>query len=99
MMTAEVHNLLAAARRLTPQEQLELLQGLAQALSQQTVQSLAPANAAFWSHRSLADMASEGAIPVVTDIHQLAMPAWPPDETADDLVDYLKRQRQADRKA
>ena len=96
-MTTEVHNLLAAARALTPQEQAELLQGLAQSLAQ-SFSPLAHTSADFWSHRSIEDLLHERPIPAISDIRQLAMPDWPADESIDDFLTYLKQQREADRK-
>jgi hypothetical protein len=96
-MTTEVRDLLAAARALSPQEQVELLLGLAQSLAQ-SLSPLTHANANFWSHRSVEDLLHEHPVPVVADIKQLAMPEWPADESLDDFLAFVKQQRVADRK-
>lgn len=95
-MTMDVKDLLKAARALPPDEQLELLQGLAQSLAQ-AFSPLAQSTAEFWMHRSIEDIARERQIPVVTDLHALAMQGWPSDEAADDLISYVQNQRRADR--
>ena len=43
------------------------------------------------------ELAREQQVAPVTDIHTLALPDWPDDESADDLIDYIYAQRHADR--
>ncbi len=95
-MTTDVRDILEAARALPIDEQIELLQGLAQSLAQ-AFSPLAHATAEFWSHRSIEDIAREQHTPTVTDLRALAMPDWPPEEAADDLISYVRDQRCADR--
>ena len=94
-MTTQAQEILEAARALPPYEQLELLEGLAQSLAQ-TLSPFSQATNEFWAHRSLEDIEAEQRTPVVTDIFTLAMPEWPRDETADDLIGYIRDQRRAD---
>lgn len=101
-MSAEVQDILEAARALPPFEQLQILQGLAQSLaSSSSLVSVEAANTTFWAHQSLEELAHEQHTPIFIDPGDLeffVMPDWPADETVDDLLDYLHNQRQADRK-
>jgi hypothetical protein len=98
LMTADVHEILNAARSLPPQEQLELLQGIAQSLAQ-TWSPLAAGSAAFWRHATIEELARGHPAALVTDLRSLAMPTWPDDETADDIIEFVREQRHADRTA
>lgn len=95
-MMTEVEDILKAARSLPPHEQLEVLQGLAQSLGV-ALSPLASASAAFKANRSLAELIAEQKVQVVNDIRALAMPDWPEDESADDMIAYMRGQRAADR--
>lgn len=95
-MASGVEDILAAARSLPPQEQLAVLHGLAESLAQ-AYPPLEAAAAAFWTPRSLDELAAERNIPVVSDIRALALPDWPEDESADDVITYVHDQRHADR--
>ena len=95
-MTKDVRDILRAARALPPHEQLEILQGLVQSLAQ-AYSPLAAGSAAFWAPRSLEYIANERGVPAVSDVRALAMPDWPADETADDVIYFTREQRDADR--
>jgi hypothetical protein len=77
----DAQDILAAALALSPQEQLEGLQGLVESLAQ-TFSPLESVAASFWAHRSIEGLAREQHIPVVTNLQALAVPEWPSDETA-----------------
>ncbi|NTU85762.1 MAG: hypothetical protein HGA45_41610 [Chloroflexales bacterium] len=74
-----------AAQRLQPVEQLQLIQELLRGLQQGYQQ---PGDAIPSEVRRAAP---------VTDLADLATDFWPEDETADDINDYVARQRAADR--
>jgi hypothetical protein len=95
-MSANVDELLEAARSLPPDQQLELLRGLAQSLGQ-GLSPMAPASAEFWTHRSLGEIAQRQRITAFRDTGAFAMPDWPPDESVDDLIAFVKNQRWSDR--
>lgn len=97
-MTTEAEDILAAARSLPPGEQLEVLRGLAESLAG-TYRLLEATAAAFWAPRTLDELAAERHVPVVTDIRALALPDWPEDESADDMIAFVREQRHADRGA
>jgi len=94
-MTAQLQQVLTDARALSAREKLELLQAITQDLQQ--TYDLSEAAAHFWKPRSLGEMIALHAIPVVTNLDDLAADFWPEDETADDINDYIAAQRQADR--
>jgi len=83
--TRDAHDILAAALALSPEEQLEVLQGLLESLAQ-TFSPLERVAASFWTTRSLEDLAHEQHTPAVIDLQALAIPEWPSDETTDDLT-------------
>ena len=97
-MTSDVEDILSAGRSLPPREQLEVLRGLAESLAG-AFSPLEAATNAFWAPRTLEELAAERRVPVVIDIRALALPDWPDDETADDVITYMREQRHADRGA
>jgi hypothetical protein len=93
--TRDAHDVLAAALALSPHEQLEVLQGLVESLAQ-TFSPLESVAASFWTQRSIEDLAREQHLPVITNLQALAVPEWPSDESADDLITYVREQRRTD---
>jgi hypothetical protein len=93
--TRDAQDILAEALALSPQEQHEVLQGLVESPAQ-TFSPLERVAASFWTQRSIEDLAREQRIPVVTDLQALAVPEWPSDETANDLISYAREQRHTD---
>jgi hypothetical protein len=91
-MTATIESVIAAAQQLTPREQLEVIQSLSRILLQQyteniSVESQSKPSIPSYIHRTQP----------VTSLAQLAADFWPDDETADDINNYITRQRTADR--
>jgi len=54
-------------------------------------------SAAFWSPRSIDEIAQTQGAPVITDVRALAVDFWPEDESADDFNQFIAEQRRADR--
>jgi hypothetical protein len=96
-MASDVEDILAAVRSLPPQEQQEVLRRLTESLAATSSPMDLAAND-FWSMRSVDELAQEQQVAPVTDIRALALPDWPDDESADDLIAYIYGQRHADRK-
>ncbi len=96
-MASDVEDILAAVRSLPPQEQREILRRLAESLAA-TSSPIDQAANDFWSMRSVDELAQEQRVAPVTDIRTLALPDWPDDESADDIIAYIYGQRHADRK-
>ncbi len=61
------------------------------------LQQVVDASAAFWSPRSLEEIAQAQMAPVVADIDDMGVDFWPDDETADDINQFVANQRQIDR--
>lgn len=97
-MASDVEDILAAVRGLPPQDQREILRRLAESLATTNSPIDLAAND-FWSARTVDELAREQRVAPVTDIRTLALPEWPDDESADDLIAYIYAQRHADRKA
>ncbi|HKV85083.1 MAG TPA: hypothetical protein VJN88_11035 [Ktedonobacterales bacterium] len=95
-MAANVQELLEAARSLPPDKQIELLHGLAQSLAQVS-SPLASASSEFWSRRSLDELAQRQRVTALHDAGSLVMLDWPTDESADDLIAFVRNQRDSDR--
>lgn len=62
-----------------------------------TAARLAAESANFWASRSIDELAAEQHVQPVTTLADLAMPDWPEDETADDVIAYVRSQREPDR--
>jgi hypothetical protein len=92
-MTPQLKLVVEAARALSPHDKLELLQVIAHDLGQ--MNALTEGNAAFWSPRSLDEIAQTQS--AVADIHTLAVDFWPADESADDFNQFVAERRHADR--
>lgn len=96
IVVANVQELLEAARSLPPDKQLELLQGLAQSLSL-TSSPLASASVEFGARRTLDELAQQQGVTAAYDTDALAMPDWSEDESAADLITFLREQRHTGR--
>ena len=94
-MSPQLQQVIAAARTLSPRDQLELLQVIAQDLQQ--ADAFAQASAAFRSPRSLDELIQTRSAPVITDIRSLAVDFWPDDESADDFNQFIAERRRAER--
>lgn len=93
-MTPELQQVIAAARALPPRDKLELLGVITRDL--QKAYSLAEESAAFWSPRTIDEIAQSQAAPVVSDVGMLAADFWPVEESADDLSEFVARQRRTE---
>lgn len=86
-MTTAVHSLLEQIRRLTPDEQLEIIKGVAGLLHDQVGHSMLPPPAPPAIHHTAP----------VASLDDLAADFWPEDESADDINAYIAAQRAAER--
>lgn len=96
-MASDVEDILAAVRSLPVQEQQEVLRRLAESLDANSAAIDHAANE-FQASRSIDKLAREQQVAPVADIHTLALPDWPDDESVDDLIGYIYSQRHTDRK-
>ncbi|HEV2238572.1 MAG TPA: hypothetical protein VGR57_18080 [Ktedonobacterales bacterium] len=97
-MPTNVEDVLSAAHALPRDQQIELLRRLLDSLTSGP-DGLDAASLRFWAPRSLEELATERDTPIVADIRTLALLNWPADESADDVIAYLRDQRHADRGA
>lgn len=94
MTTTTVQAVVAAAQRLSPTEQFEVIQALMRVLQQRYVRSAAvPAEVS----PAFSLPPSVRRTPPVTRLTDFAADFWPEDETADDINTYIAQQRAADR--
>lgn len=94
-MTPQLQQVITAARALSPRDKLELLEVISRDLQQ--THTFVEESAAFWSPRSIDEIAKTQTAPIITDIRTLAVDFWPEDESADDINAFIAAQRQADR--
>jgi hypothetical protein len=85
-MTTSVEHVFQTVQRLSPAEQLELIQVISQSLRRQYQQT--EVNAIPETVKRAAPVA---------DLAQLAADFWPEDESADDINAYIAQQRHDDR--
>lgn len=98
IMASDVDDILAAVRSLPTQEQREILRRLAESLAGNALPIERAAND-FWMSHSIDDLARDQQVSPVADIRALALPDWPGDESADEIIGYIYAQRHTDRKA
>jgi hypothetical protein len=94
-MTTAVQDVLDAAQRLTPTEQLEVIAELSRLLQRQYPQARSLATPTAVGEANIpADIRRT---PPATDLAQLAGDFWPQDETADEINAFIAQQRAEDR--
>lgn len=92
-MSTTVQKVLAEAQQLSPVEQLDLIRALSESLrSQVRQQGVSPE-----AGHTAAIPDSVRRAPPVTNLDELVADFWPDDESADDLVNFVRQQREADR--
>jgi len=82
-------------QRLTPQEQIDLLQILSRSINDVSRQNNG-ANA-FWKHRQLAEHIQQQKVQPATDIASLKGDFWPEEESVDEMLEYIYSQRYEER--
>lgn len=95
MTTTTVQAVVAAAQQLSPSEQLEVIQALTRVLQQRFPQTTMHPSAS--DETTIGLPASVHRTAPVADLRDFAADFWPEEETADDINDYLARQRTVDR--
>jgi hypothetical protein len=92
-VTTKLQALITTASELSVPEQLELIGRIAQSLRQS--QDLIDATD-FWKPKTLDQLIqTQGAQPI-TDITNLIAGFWPEGESADEFIEFSRRQRQED---
>jgi hypothetical protein len=94
-MSTKLQDVIEAARKLSPREQLDLISAVSASLQHAYAQ--AEGDASFWEPKSLEQHIQAQGTPVIQDITQLKATFWPEDESADDVLKDIYRQRREDR--
>ena len=94
-MITKLQTLIEAAQELSPLEQLNLISAISQSLYRSYRQMQPELD--FWQPQTLEQLAEAQQTQPIVDIACLAAGFWPEDESADDLIDYIYRQRREDR--
>jgi len=89
-VTLELQQVIAAVHALPLRGKLGLLGVISRDL--QKVYAFTGQTAALWSPRTIDEIAQSQAVPVISDVHALAVDFWPEDESADDLSQVIARQ-------
>lgn len=93
-MTANLQTLIHSAEQLTPAEQIELINAVSNFLHQHYQQNLRTAD--FWQPQSIAAIVASQQTQPVPGISTLKVDFWPEDESADDFIEFVAQQHQAD---
>jgi hypothetical protein len=96
-MTTNLQKVIDSAEQLSLVEQLALLNALSKRLYQRYQQENLTANQSFWEGQTLESILAQQNIPPITDISSLKADFWPEDESADDIIEFVEQERQADR--
>jgi hypothetical protein len=94
-MSPQLQQMIDAVCTLSPREKIELIEAISRDLEQS--HGFAEENGAFWSRRSIDEVARGQAASVITDVRTLAADFWPEDESADDFNQFVAERRHADR--
>ncbi len=95
-MTSQLQNLIQSAQKLSPLEQVELLQAISQFLLQHHQKDF---STDFWQPHSLESLANAQAVLPVHNVSALRVDFWPEEESVDEFIDTIYRQRAEDRRA
>ena len=92
-MNTKLQALVDAAQELSASEQLELISHIAQSLGQR-YEHTHPAD--FWQPKTLAQLIEDQGVQPVGDIKELTADCWPEEESIDDFLEFIQRQRHED---
>ena len=93
-MTTKLETLINSAQELSPLEQVELIRAISQFLYQSYPKELSALD--FWHPSPIEEIVQAQQTPVIQDISTLEVDFWPEEETVDDFIEYIYRQRQED---
>ena len=93
-MTAQLQQAIQMVRSLSPNEQAELLQVLAEMVQKSSL--LQKQNQEFWHARSIEQLIQEQQPPVIQDLTSLDTDFWDSDEPVDEFLTFLRQQRSID---
>ncbi|MDX2217252.1 MAG: hypothetical protein SFY66_28555 [Oculatellaceae cyanobacterium bins.114] len=90
-MTPQLQQAIHLVHLLSQTEQIELLRVLSNII--QKPDSLEAQNERFWVFHSLDQLIQEQKPPVITDLSSLKLDFWESDESGDEFLIFLRRQR------
>lgn len=93
-MTANLQTLIHSAEQLTPVEQIELINAVSNFLYQHYRQELRTAD--FWQPQPVELIVAAQQTQPASGLSTLKADFWPEDESADDLIEFVTQQHQAD---
>lgn len=93
-MVMGLQDLIDAAQNLSPQEKLDLISALTRSLQYAYFEVK---EADFWEPTAIEQHIQLQGVSTVVDIAELRAEFWPEQETSDDLIEYVYRQRAEDR--
>ncbi|MEZ4713174.1 MAG: hypothetical protein R3A44_38655 [Caldilineaceae bacterium] len=91
-MTANLQTLIHSAEKLTPVEQVELINAISNFLYLHYQQELRAVD--FWQPQSIEAIVASQQTQPASDISTLKADFWPADESADDFIAFVEQQRQ-----
>ena len=94
-MSVKVQALIEAAQKLPPREQLNLISRISESLWRSYRPSLLEDD--FWQPQTIEELVATQRVRPVHDIRELALDFWPDEESADNIIDEIYRQRREDR--
>jgi hypothetical protein len=97
IMTANLQTLIHSAEKLTPMEQVELINAISNLLYRHYQQE--PATTSFWQPQAIESIVASQQTQPVSDVSALKANFWPEDESVDDFIEYVEQQRQDDHRA
>lgn len=95
-MTDHAREALEAARALSPEDQLALLNELERSVARTSSaleRELERSTSRFWHGPSIEEIIEAQGVKPVTDLDSLKSGAWPEDESIDDFLAYLYQER------
>ncbi|MCB0045757.1 MAG: hypothetical protein KDD92_10025 [Caldilineaceae bacterium] len=93
-MNANLQTLIHSAEQLTPVEQVELINAISSLLYRRYQQELPTPD--FWQPQPIESVVASQQTQPASDISALKADFWPEDESADDFIAFVERQRQED---
>ncbi len=93
-MTANLQMLIHSAEKLTPMEQIELINAISNLLYRHYQQE--PVTTSFWQPQAIEAIVASQQTQPVSDFSALKASFWPEDESVDDFIEFVDQQRRED---
>lgn len=94
-MGVKVQTLIEAAQKLPPREQLNLISTISESLWRSYRHAQIAED--FWQSQTIEELVAAQQVQPIDAITDLALDFWPDEESADDIIDDIYRQRREDR--